>query len=87
VYQLEINVADYSSLEAILRSLDRLNDILSANGEHLQVSLENLELVFSQLSPIVAVNGRLAFVGSAPTTRELAELLRSAEVVGREAAA
>lgn len=68
---VELKVADYSSLGSILRSLDDLNQVLDANGEDLRVSLENLDLVFSQIAPIVAVNNTLAFVGKEPTEEEL----------------
>jgi len=70
---IDVTIADYSSLASILRSLEDLNRILASNGEELRVSVDNLELVFSQIAPIVAIDGTLAFVGKTPTEDELLE--------------
>lgn len=78
--ELDVKIADYSSVGSILRSLDELNDVLAAEGEDLRVSLGNLDLVFSQIAPIVAVNGALAFVGKTPSEPELLEEIRRASV-------
>ena len=70
-----VRVADYSSLASIQASLAELNQILEANHEDLRVTLENFELVFSQIAPIVAVDGVLAVVGRTPTEPELLQEL------------
>jgi len=51
---------------------------LRANGEDLRVSLDNLELVFSQIAPIIAFDDVLAFVGKTPGAEDLDDLLRLA---------
>lgn len=81
-HEVEVKIADYSSLGSILRSLNELNDVLAAEGEDLRVSLENLDLVFSQIAPIVTVNGTLAFVGKTPSEPELLEAVRRASGLG-----
>jgi hypothetical protein len=73
--KVEMNIADYSSINSIINALDELNNILEYNSEELRVTLENIELVFSQIAPFVAVNKVLAFVGKMPTEQELLETL------------
>lgn len=72
---VELKIADYSSLGAILESLENLNRVLEANSEDLRVSIENLALVFSQLAPIIAINNKLAFVGKAPNEAQLLDAI------------
>ena len=55
--EVEVKVADYSSLQEIQNSLD------------------NMDLVFSQIAPIVAIDNILAFVKKTPTEDDLAEAL------------
>ncbi len=72
---VELKIADYSSLGAILASLQNLNRVLEANSENLRVSIENLELVFSQLAPIIAINNMLGFVGKEPSEDQLLDAI------------
>lgn len=73
--KVAVRVADYTSLASIQASLAELNRILEANHEDLRVTLENLELVFAQVAPIVAIDGVLAFVGKSPGEEELMHAL------------
>lgn len=73
---VDVHIANYSSLASILASLNDLNRLLSVNDEDLRVSMDNLELVFSQIAPIVAIDDTLAFVGKTPTEDELLEAIR-----------
>lgn len=73
--RLEIKIADYSSLKTMKNSLDELNKILERNNEDLRVTLDNFELFFSQINPIIAVDNILAFVGKTPGEQDLREAL------------
>ena len=73
--EVEVKVADYSSLQKIQNSLDNLNQILESNAEDLRLTLDNIDLVFSQIAPIVAIDNILAFVKKTPTEDDLAEAL------------
>ena len=72
---VEVKIADYSSLQNIQNSLNDLNQILEINSEDLRVTLDNIDLVFSQIAPIVAIDNILAFVKKTPTEDDLAEAL------------
>jgi len=76
--EVEVRTANYSSLGAIQASLEELNEILLDNGEELRISFDNLELVFSQIAPIIAFDDVLAFVGKTPGEEDLEDLLRLA---------
>jgi len=78
----DVEIADYSSLVSIEKSVAALNRILQANGEALRATLENLDLVFSQIAPILAIDGVLAFVGKTPSGAELIEALEAARRTG-----
>jgi|GEM_PF-3333603 len=72
---VEVKIADYSSVQNIQNSLKDLNQILEINSEDLRVTLDNIDLVFSQIAPIVAIDNILAFVKKTPTKDDLAEAL------------
>ena len=68
---VDLKVADYSSLDSILASLEDLNRVLEGDSADLRVSPENIELLFSRIAPIIAVNDVLTFVGEAPSEAQL----------------
>lgn len=72
---LEVKIADFSTVKSIRESLKDLNRILVINGEDLRITMDNLELVFSQIAPIVAIDNILAFVKKTPTEADLVEAL------------
>lgn len=73
--QVKVKIADYSSFQNIQSSLNDLNRILELNAETLRVSLDNIDLIFSQVAPIVAIDNVLAFVKKTPTQDDLTEAL------------
>lgn len=72
---VEVKIADYSSLNSIQGSLLDLNRILMINGESLRLTLDNIDLVFSQIAPIVAIDNILAFVKKTPNEDDLVAAL------------
>ncbi len=73
--KVQVQVANYSSLGKIQSTLHDLNRILEVNAENLRVSLDNIDLVFSQIASIVAIDNILAFVKKTPTEDDLIEAL------------
>ncbi len=74
--RVEIRVAEYG--EKLLETQKRLAEILEASGKKRVVEMGLGPQVMRSLIPIIAINGKIAFVTSVPEKEELYERIRSA---------
>ncbi|MBS7617969.1 hypothetical protein KEJ25_05100 [Candidatus Bathyarchaeota archaeon] len=74
--RVEIRVAEYG--EKLLETQKRLAEILEASGKKRVVEMGLGPQVMRSLIPIIAINGKIAFVTSVPGKEELYERIRAA---------
>lgn len=73
---VEIHVAEYG--DKLLETQKRLAEILEASGKKKVVEMGLGPQVMRSLIPIIAINGKIAFVTNIPEKEELYEKIRRA---------
>jgi len=73
--RVDIRVAKYG--ENLLEAQRKLAEILEASGKKRVVEMGLGPQVMRSLIPIIAINGKIAFVTSVPTKEELYEKIRA----------
>lgn len=71
----EIKLADYSSDNAILKTLDALNLVLKESNEKLVVTPVNMDMVLAQSAPIIAIDGKIVSTRIVPPVDQLAKAI------------
>jgi endonuclease IV len=71
-----VNVAEYGT--KIDEAFERLNEVLEASGKRRLANLGLGSQLFRTLIPLIAVNGKMAFVSEVPKKEELYAKINSA---------
>jgi hypothetical protein len=76
--RMDVRVADYSTEAGRSEAMHGINAILAAQKERLRVNKRNFDLFMGHAAPIIAIDGRPAFLRKLPSGEEFEKALGGA---------
>jgi len=71
--KFEIYLADYSTNAGKTKAIGKLDRIFKENKHLVRVDNRNLEMVLTQIAPIIAVNNEIVSIGMVPSASQLVQ--------------